>query len=218
MDVRANDLAFTVQQRVAFEIPLTSVSNSNMAGKNEVALDFAPSAPPPAASASSNAKPERPADELVEMRFYIPQRPGKKSRTGSQAGSDDDEEEEEEDEDDLVYDSEGNEVSPAELFHKTIMEHAELGEQAGDAIVTFTDVSVVTPRGRYEIEMHEEHLRLHGKTYDYKVLYKHIHRQFLLPRADGMYQQLIVSGGWFIVFLPVSSSPNTPTDLFAVAG
>jgi hypothetical protein len=41
--------------------------------------------------------------------------------------------------------------------------------------------------------MHEEHLRLHGKTYDYKVLYKHIHRQFLLPRADQMYQQLIVS-------------------------
>ncbi|KAG7531317.1 hypothetical protein FFLO_04438 [Filobasidium floriforme] len=188
MDVRANDLAFLVQQRVSFEIPLTSISNSNMAGKNEVALDFNP---PPVVPTPPGVKPERPADELVEMRFYIPQRgSGKKSRAGSQASGD--EEDEEVDPDDAALDSDGNEISAAELFHKTIMDQAELGEQAGDAIASFVDVSVVTPRGRYEIEMHEEHLRLHGKTYDYKVLYKHIHRQFLLPRADQMYQQLIV--------------------------
>lgn len=194
---------------------MTSISNSNMAGKNEVALDFNP---PPVVPTPPGVKPERPADELVEMRFYIPQRgSGKKSRAGSQASGD--EEDEEVDPDDAAVDSDGNEISAAELFHKTIMDQAELGEQAGDAIASFVDVSVVTPRsvgrviwrqdlhgadvgvffiagscrGRYEIEMHEEHLRLHGKTYDYKVLYKHIHRQFLLPRADQMYQQLIVS-------------------------
>jgi structure-specific recognition protein 1 len=138
----ANDLAFLVQQRVSFEIPLKAISNSNMAGKNEVALDFAPQ--PSATIAAAGAKPERPADELVEMRFYIPQRQGKKSRAGSQAGSD--EEEGEDAEEELEYDSDGNEISQAEMFHKTIMEQAELGEQAGDAIVTFTDVSVVTPR------------------------------------------------------------------------
>jgi structure-specific recognition protein 1 len=217
MTLPAADLAFLVQQRVAFEIPLSAVSNSNMAGKNEVALDFNP---PPVLAPLAGVKPERPADELVEMRFYIPQRStGKKSRTGSQAGGSEDEDDEDEvDPEDLAYDSDGNEISAAEIFHKTIMDQAELGEQAGDAIASFTDVSVVTPRsvhggyswdcwaqlmccswvvvacrGRYDIEMHEEHLRLHGKTYDYKVLYKHIHRQFLLPRADQMYQQLIVS-------------------------
>jgi structure-specific recognition protein 1 len=141
----ATDLAFLVQQRVAFEIPLSSVSNSNMAGKNEVALDFNP---PPVLAPLAGVKPERPADELVEMRFYIPQRStGKKSRTGSQAGDEDDEDEEEEvDPEDVAYDSDGNEISAAEIFHKTIMDQAELGEQAGDAIASFTDVSVVTPR------------------------------------------------------------------------
>lgn len=139
----ANDLAFLVQQRVSFEIPLTSISNSNMAGKNEVALDFNPAPVPPPAP---GAKPERPVDELVEMRFYIPQRSsGKKSRTGSQA-SGDEEEDEEVDPDDVTYDSDGNEISQAEMFHKTIMDQAELGEQAGDAIASFVDVSVVTPR------------------------------------------------------------------------
>jgi len=129
---------------VAFEIPLSAVSNSNMAGKNEVALDFNP---PPVLAPLAGVKPERPADELVEMRFYIPQRStGKKSRTGSQAGGSDDEDEEEVDPEDVAYDSDGNEISAAEIFHKTIMDQAELGEQAGDAIASFTDVSVVTPR------------------------------------------------------------------------
>jgi hypothetical protein len=114
-----------------------------MAGKNEVALDFNP---PPALPTVAGTKPEKPADELVEMRFYIPQRlTGKKSRTGS-AASDDEDEEEDVDPEDVVYDSDGNEISPAEIFHKTIMDQAELGEQAGDAIASFTDVSVVTPR------------------------------------------------------------------------
>ena len=114
-----------------------------MAGKNEVALDFNP---PPVVPAAPGARPERPADELVEMRFYIPQRgSGKKSRTGSQA-SGDEEDEDDVDPDDVTYDSDGNEISQAEMFHKTIMDQAELGEQAGDAIASFVDVSVVTPR------------------------------------------------------------------------
>ena len=113
-----------------------------MAGKNEVALDFNP---PPVVPTPPGVKPERPADELVEMRFYIPQRgSGKKSRAGSQASGD--EEDEEVDPDDAAVDSDGNEISAAELFHKTIMDQAELGEQAGDAIASFVDVSVVTPR------------------------------------------------------------------------
>lgn len=121
---------------------MTSISNSNMAGKNEVALDFNP---PPVVPTPPGVKPERPADELVEMRFYIPQRgSGKKSRAGSQASGD--EEDEEVDPDDAALDSDGNEISAAELFHKTIMDQAELGEQAGDAIASFVDVSVVTPR------------------------------------------------------------------------
>jgi structure-specific recognition protein 1 len=178
----ANDLAFTVQNRVSFEVPLAAINNSNMAGKNEVALEFAP---PPASERVS-----RPPDELMEMRFYIPQRIGKKKEDGAASDEDADDEGEEEEED---YDEEGNPISAAEAFHNAITTMAEIKEQAGDAIVTLPDVSVPTPRGRYDIELHADHLRLHGKTYDYKIPYKHIHRMFLLPKPDATFQQLIVS-------------------------
>lgn len=155
-----------------------------MAGKNEVALEFAP---PPATE-----RVNRPPDELMEMRFYIPQRIGKKrsgsNGAGSEEDADDEDEEEEED-----YDEEGNPISAAEAFHNAITTMAEIKEQAGDAIVTLPDVSVPTPRGRYDVELHADHLRLHGKTYDYKIPYKHIHRMFLLPKPDATFQQLIVS-------------------------
>jgi structure-specific recognition protein 1 len=182
----ANDLAFLVQQRVAFEVPLAAISNSNMAGKNEVALEFSP----PSAPERSN----RPPDELMEMRFYIPQRTGKKrsgSKEDGEASDEDADDEGEEEEED--YDEEGNPISAAEAFHNAITTRAEIKEQAGDAIVTLPDVSVPTPRGRYDIELHADHLRLHGKTYDYKIPYKHIHRMFLLPKPDATFQQLIVS-------------------------
>ncbi|KAJ9123580.1 hypothetical protein QFC24_003796 [Naganishia onofrii] len=184
-DVQANDLAFLVQQRVAFEVPLAAISNSNMAGKNEVALEFSP----PSAPERSN----RPPDELMEMRFYIPQRTGKKrsgSKEDGEASDEDADDEGEEEEED--YDEEGNPISAAEAFHNAITTRAEIKEQAGDAIVTLPDVSVPTPRGRYDIELHADHLRLHGKTYDYKIPYKHIHRMFLLPKPDATFQQLIV--------------------------
>lgn len=164
-----------------------------MAGKNEVALEFAP---PPATE-----RVNRPPDELMEMRFYIPQRIGKKrsgSREDGVASDEDGDDEGEEEEED--YDEEGNPISAAEAFHNAITTMAEIKEQAGDAIVTLPDVSVPTPRGRYDIELHADHLRLHGKTYDYKIPYKHIHRMFLLPKPDATFQQLIVRIPWSTSF------------------
>jgi len=35
-----NELAFNVSSRPAFEIPYPEISNTNLAGKNEVAVDF----------------------------------------------------------------------------------------------------------------------------------------------------------------------------------
>ena len=46
------------------------------------------------------------------------------------------------------------------------------------------EVLVLTPRGRYDVDMFPEFLRLRGKTYDYKILYTSISRLFLLPKDD----------------------------------
>jgi hypothetical protein len=124
MDV-GNDVTFTVQHKTAFELPLSSISNSNIAGKNEVALEFNP--PPPSDS-------QRPPDELVEMRFYVP---GKSMKSkGSDAGS--------EEETDL--DEEGNEISAAEAMHNLIKDKADIGAVTGDSIVVFEETLVLTPR------------------------------------------------------------------------
>ncbi|CAK9786975.1 SSrecog-domain-containing protein [Cutaneotrichosporon oleaginosum] len=174
--VQNQDIVFEVQHKPAFELPLGQVANSNIAGKNEVAIEFAP----PAASGSNNNA--RQPDELVEVRFYVPGK-SKKSK-GSDAGSDDEEETEK--------DEEGNDISAAEAFHNLIKDKADLGATTGDSIVVFEDVLVLTPRGRFSLEFFPESLRLLGKSTDYRVPFTSINRIFLLPKLDDMHIQLVL--------------------------
>jgi hypothetical protein len=51
-------------------------------------------------------------------------------------------------------------------------------------ILNFEEVFVVTPRGRYDLDMFTDSLRLRGKTYDYKIVYSTISRLFLLPKDE----------------------------------
>jgi len=156
------DLVFLVGNKPAFEIPLPSIANSNIAGKTEVSLEFIQPDKNPTKSAK-NAP-----DELMELRMYIP---------GTQQKDDE----------------EGEEISSAQVFHDTIKEKADIGQVTGESIVIFHEVLVSTPRGRYDIHMFPNFLRLHGKTYDYKVPYNTISRMFLLPRADEQNVSLVVS-------------------------
>lgn len=129
-----NEIAFQVQGKPSFEVPLSWVANSNIAGKNEVALEFNP--PPKVKGGSATA---RVPDELVEMRFYVP---GKSVKKGGEGG---DEAEDAEDEE-VEVDEDGNEVSAAEAMHNLIKERADIGQVVGDSIVVFEDVLVLTPR------------------------------------------------------------------------
>ncbi|KAL0242371.1 FACT complex subunit POB3 [Cryptococcus tetragattii IND107] len=176
--VKGTDLVFQVQGKTAFDVPLSQVANSNIAGKNEVALEFNP---------SSNYKfdpkdlNKRPPDEMVEMRFYIP---GKSMKTaGSDAGSGGEETE---------LDEEGNEVSAADAFHSLIKEKADIGAVVGDSIVVFEDCLILTPRGRFSIEVYTDSIRLVGKSTDHRVPFTSIHRIFLLPKLDDLHVQLVL--------------------------
>ena len=155
-------MTFLVSNKAAFELPLTKVANSNIAGKTEVSLEFAPTPGRPAKGAG---------DELVEIRFYVP------GQHQKEAGSDAEDEEKVEGE---VED----ETSAAQAFHDTIKEKAELGEVSGDLIINFEEILVLTPRGRYDVDMFPQFLRLRGRTYDYKINYEGIARLFLLPKDD----------------------------------
>jgi len=123
-------------------------------------------------------------DELTEIRFYVPGSIGKLK--GSDAGSDNDDNEEEE-------------LSAAQVFHDTVKDRAKIGQIQGDLILSFEEVLVLTPRGRYDMDMFPTYLRLRGKTYDYKIVYQSISRLFLLPKDD---QHVL-----FIVSIPLSLHP-----------
>lgn len=121
-----SDLAFLVSNKTGFEIPLEKISNSNMAGKNEVSLEFALSQPPPAGKRSRE-------DELVEMRLFIP------STYVRDADGDEDAKM------DVDGDTDGA-LSAAQIFHDMIKDKAEIGQVTGEHIAVFEDVNVTTPR------------------------------------------------------------------------
>ncbi|KAL3924152.1 MAG: hypothetical protein SGPRY_003999, partial [Prymnesium sp.] len=54
-------------------------------------------------------------------------------------------------------------------------------------------VEMRVPRGRYEIEMFDKYMKLHGKTYDYKILYSNVSALFLLPKPDGVHMSLCIT-------------------------
>ncbi|KAG5634401.1 hypothetical protein H0H81_002112 [Sphagnurus paluster] len=159
-DFQGNNLAFLVSDKTAFELPLTQVNNSNMAGRTEVTLEFSTS--------SSKISAKNTYDEMVEIRFHVPGTHAKlKGSASDDEGANDD-----------------DEISAAQVFHDTIKDKAVIGQEPGDLILSFEEVLVLTPRGRYDMDMYPEFLRLRGKTYDYKIEYSHISRMFLLPKDD----------------------------------
>ncbi|EEB08001.1 FACT complex component Pob3 [Schizosaccharomyces japonicus yFS275] len=158
-----SDLVFEVNSRPAFEIPVASVVNTNLSGKNEVALEFSTQNDGPVPSAQS--------DQLVEMRLYIP---GTTTREEAAEGE------------------EATEQNLASVFYETLKERADIGQVTGDAIVSFSDILLLTPRGRYDIDMYEDCMRLRGKTYDYKVDYTSIIRLFLLPKPDDQHVVFVI--------------------------
>ena len=181
-----NELTFNVRNQPAFEIPYTEISNTNLAGKNEVAVEF--SLPVDGEEKGMNGhlggartkgkKMGGAVDQLTEMRFYIPgteTRRGKNEEGEEQEGSENDEE-----------------FNAANLFYEALMDKAEIGEVAGDTYATFLDILHLTPRGRFDIDLYEKSFRLRGKTYDYKIPYEQAKRFFLLPKPDDMHQLLCI--------------------------
>lgn len=130
------ELSFNVANRPAFEVPYSEISNTNLAGKNEVAVDF--SAPADGADSGTNGKARARAkksagamDQLVEMRFYIPGTASKKEK--KEDGED-------------VTDGDDEEHNAAQLFYETLIDKAEIGDVAGDTFATFLEILHLTPR------------------------------------------------------------------------
>lgn len=182
------ELAFNVQNRPAFEIPYSEIINTNLAGKNEVAVDFSlpTSGEKDGVNGHSKGRGSKAGgarDQLVEMRFYIPGTVSKKVKKEEEDGEQSEQGEE---------DEEAEEQNAAQLFYETLVEKAEIGEVAGDTYATFLDVLHLTPRGRFDIDMYENSFRLRGKTYDYKIQFDAIKKLMLLPKPDDVHYLIVI--------------------------
>lgn len=160
------ELAFNVQNRPAFEVPYSEISNTNLAGKNEVAVELSLSndgndagSKPAGSTKNRGRKAAAGPDELVEMRFYIP---GTAVKT-EDGIKEENPEEKEEKEGEEEGGEEREEQNAANLFYELLMEKAEIGDVAGDTFATFLDVLHLTPRYAFcrcalelDIDIHPE--------------------------------------------------------------
>lgn len=122
-DFHGSELAFKVNGKNAFDLPLQYITNTNLTGKQEVSVEF--ELPGEEDGDDRDAKKAaRHVDQMVEIRFYVP-------------GVLDKDEDAEEDEE---------EMSAAQGFYETLKDKADVGEVAGSAIAAFSDVVLLTPR------------------------------------------------------------------------
>ncbi|CAL0299008.1 unnamed protein product [Lupinus luteus] len=82
---------------------------------------------------------------------------------------------------------------PAQVFRDQIMSMADVGVGGEDAVVTFEGIAILTPRGRYSVELHLSFLRLQGQANDFKIQYSSVVRLFLLPKSNQPHTFVIIS-------------------------
>lgn len=145
-EFQGSNLNFIVNNKPAFEIPLGDVSNSMVAGKNEVSLEF---------GTEDAAKKSSRNDELMEIRFYVPGAAKKESgvddgekkiKAEREDGAEGTEDGEEGGDDDVLRDEDGEEISAAQLFSDTVKEKADISALTGEPIMAFDDLLCLTPR------------------------------------------------------------------------
>lgn len=137
-------------------------------------------------------------DILCEMRFFVPntelentdgtkeeKKKGKKKAAPKDDGMEDGDEDSDEEEDDV-------EITPAKILNDKIVAAAGLGEFAGDVIASLAELPMIIPRGKYTLDLFSTFAKLHGRTHDYKILYKDINKGFLLPKPDGVHMAYVL--------------------------
>lgn len=88
----------------------------------------------------------------------------------------------------------GDEARPsAQVFRDRIMSMADVGAGGEEAVVTFEGIAILTPRGRYNVELHLSFLHLQGQANDFKIQYSSVVRLFLLPKSNQPHTFVVVS-------------------------
>ena len=114
---------------------------------------------------------------LCEMRLYIP---NKNSEEQAEANGED-----------KSNTSNEKEHHSAAVLKEQIMKYANVGTY-GDAIVHLPEMPMITPRGKFDLYLLKNMMKIHGPSHDYKISYKNIFKALLLPKPDGIHFAFVV--------------------------
>ncbi|PVH61852.1 hypothetical protein PAHAL_3G141500 [Panicum hallii] len=178
-------LCFNVGEKEAFEVSLADVSQAQMQGKTDVVLEFHIDDTTAANEASTwlldkvfnyvNETNSKCIDEyclkikdlLTDLSFHVPtsnaQFIGDEHRTSAQ------------------------------MLCQEILHRADKGSPSEAAVVTFEGIAILTPRGRYSVELHQSFLRLQRQANDFKIQYSSILRLFILAKSQNPHTFVVIA-------------------------
>ena len=78
-------------------------------------------------------------------------------------------------------------MTAAKIFNRKIHEKVEIPEFSGDIVASIHDLPMLIPRGNYSLDFYSNFAKLHGKTHDYKIMFKDIDKIFMLKSPDGVH-------------------------------
>lgn len=117
---------------------------------------------------------------LTEIKFYIPNRV-----TNNKTDSENDEVESQNKIDYKFKDS--------EHLKEELDKICNSSQNLGSSIATISDIQMVLPRGKVNIQFLKNILKLTGPSIDYKIPYNNIKKLYLLPKNDGNNIYILIS-------------------------
>ncbi|XP_078432185.1 FACT complex subunit SSRP1-like [Wolffia australiana] len=82
---------------------------------------------------------------------------------------------------------------PAQVLLDKISSMADVGSSSEESVTTFEGIAILTPRGRYSIELHLSFMRLQGQANDFKIQYSSVVRIFLLPKSNQPHTFVVIT-------------------------
>eukprot|EP00210_Caulerpa_lentillifera_P005835 g5579.t1 len=161
------------EHKPIFKITLPDVSTVQHT-KDEVTFEFA------AGEMNSTAAN---CDTLVGMSFHIPVENEDFPDPQVQGSNSAEEDEQDESENKTSKETQKKEL-PAKKFYKMIFPHIDASGKSDLPIGTFREVTVMVPRGKFEVQLHHSYLKMLGQAHDFKIYYSSILKLFILPKPN----------------------------------
>jgi structure-specific recognition protein 1 len=158
--------------KTTLQVNVTDATDVQLVGKHDLMMHF------PVDGQDAEDLPMD-HDALVEMSFYVP--PGATAATMGVPPA-------------PVEDEDAPPPHPGQALLERLREVADVDAVAsGDAIATFEDVSMLIPRGKFDLEIFGSSLKLSGQNQDFSVRFSAMVRLFVLPKQGTPQTMVVIS-------------------------